>query len=138
MKKEILIITFLFLLTGCLDKIMESKDSIEVINKSNKDIQVTAGCSKYRMNSYPDTILSTSNPSLLIVRSNDYNYLDHSKEWSKVISELPSDTLSVYIFDSDTINAYEWSEIAAGYKILKRYDLSVQDLDSMNWTITYP
>lgn len=25
-----------------------------------------------------------------------------------------------------------------GYKILKRYDLSIDDLDSLNWTITYP
>jgi hypothetical protein len=137
MKSTFLIfISFIMLLTANCKEIMESKDVISVVNNTNDDVQVILANS-YDMNIYPDTMLPISKPILRIVRANNYRDFDCSN-WAESINRLPSDTLSVYIFDSDTINAYEWSEIAAGYKILKRYDLSVQDLDSMNWTITYP
>jgi hypothetical protein len=51
---------------------------------------------------------------------------------------FPHDTLSVFIFSSDTLNKYTWEEVRDGYKILKRYDLSYQDLEEMDYTITYP
>ena len=43
-----------------------------------------------------------------------------------------------YVFSVDTLEKYSWEEIREGYKILKRYDLSMDDLDSLDWTITYP
>jgi hypothetical protein len=49
-----------------------------------------------------------------------------------------TDTLSIYVFDTDTLNTYDWVKVKVGYKVLKRYDLSLDDLKQMNWTITYP
>jgi hypothetical protein len=42
--------------------------------------------------------------------------------------KIPSDTLSVFYFHVDTINKYSWEEIRQGYKVLRRYDLSIDDL----------
>ncbi|MCL2727598.1 MAG: hypothetical protein FWD56_04360, partial [Bacteroidales bacterium] len=48
------------------------------------------------------------------------------------------DTLSFFIFDADIFNAYTWEEIQSGYMVLKRYDLSPQDLRALRRRITYP
>jgi len=48
------------------------------------------------------------------------------------------DTLSFAIFDADTIAAYPWDVINSEYKILRRYDLSIHDLQKLNYTLYYP
>ena len=120
------------------DNMMEKRYSIKVENNTNQFIYTTVGCSKFNMNSYPDTTLPSIKPSLIKVSPNDYNYLDHSFKWEEVIANLPSDTLSIYIFDATTIDEMGWHQVEEGYEVLKRYDLSVYDLTQMNWTITYP
>jgi len=54
--------------------------------------------------------------------------------------EIPSDTLIVYVFDAeflelDIITNADDNTINA---IIQRYDLSLQDLQHVNWTLTYP
>ena len=58
--------------------------------------------------------------------------------WSDIINSLPADTLSIYLFAGKTLSTYNWSQIRDRYLILKRYDLSLQDLKIRNFTITYP
>lgn len=128
----------LLLMSDSCDKMMEKRYSIKIDNKSSKSIRVTAGCSKFNMCIYPDTVLPSAKPFLLNVGSNDYNFLDHSFKWEDVISELPADTLSIYIFDAEIVDTNNWSQIKEGYLVLKRYDLSLNDLKQMNWTVTYP
>lgn len=64
-------------------------------------------------------------------------YESHLK-WEDFFKELPNDTLSVFIFHTDTLNNYSWEEVRDGYMILKRYDLSLEDLRDSDFTITYP
>lgn len=90
------------------------------------------------MNAYPDTALPASAPSLYKIEPGRQINLRSSFEWENVIKEMPSDTLSIYVFDADTLTIYNWSQVKEGYKVLKRYDLSIDDLHQMNWTITYP
>ena len=49
-----------------------------------------------------------------------------------------SDTLSVFVFHIDTLLSHSWKEIRNGYKILVRYDLSAEDLESLKGKIYYP
>ena len=51
---------------------------------------------------------------------------------------IASDTLMIYVFDAEIIETEDWGQIMHDYLVLKRYDLSLQDLKDMNWTITYP
>ena len=43
-----------------------------------------------------------------------------------------------FIYDACILETTPWDTIKAKYIVLKRYDLSLQDLQQMNWTITYP
>jgi hypothetical protein len=46
----------------------------------------------------------------------------------EVFKYVKSDTLSFFIFSSDTLNKYPWDSIRSNYMILQRYDLSLTDL----------
>jgi hypothetical protein len=117
---------------------MEKWYAIKVFNKTQRTIMITAGYEKESMNPYPDTSLPISRPHLQEVKSNEYGEIISSFKWEEEIDNLPSDTLSIYLFDADTVNICGWEEIAMDYKVLKRYDLSVDDLIKTNWTVTYP
>jgi hypothetical protein len=90
---------------------MEKRYTIRIENHTNQAIYANAGCSKFNMNSYPDTTLPSIKPRLIKVIPNDYNYLDHSFKWEEVIANLPVDTLSIFIFDATTIDNSDWNQI---------------------------
>ena len=46
--------------------------------------------------------------------------------------------MSVFIFDSEVLENIEWKEIRDNYMILKRYDLSLEDLQKLDFTLYYP
>jgi hypothetical protein len=72
-----------------------------------------------------------------MVYPSKYSYLDSKKDWDEVLVS-PKDTISMFILSKDTLDKYDWAKIRSDYNILKRYDLSLADLQRMNWTITYP
>ncbi len=51
---------------------------------------------------------------------------------------IPSDTMMNTFLDAKVLEATPWETVKTNYLILKRYDLSLQDLKNANWTITYP
>ena len=138
MKYTILVFSTIILLANCCENMMEKWFYIRVANISQKAIMVTAGYERFLMNAYPDTTLPSSEPDLYKIEPNKQINLRSGFEWEKVIEEMPLDTLSIYVFDADTLNTYDWIQVKEGYKVLKRYDLSLDDLRKMNWTITYP
>ncbi len=87
---------------------------------------------------YPDTSLTDNKPNLKEIPINEKRYWKISFEYKYLFDAIPSDTISVFILHADTINKYPWEEIRDGYKVLKRYDLSLEDLERMDYTITYP
>ena len=52
--------------------------------------------------------------------------------------DFSCDTMRIFIISPDTLEKYSWEKIREDNNILKRYDLSRQDLDRLNWTIYYP
>lgn len=46
------------------------------------------------------------------------------------------DTMMVFLFREDSLLANDWKN--APNFVLKRYDLTIEDLNAINWTITYP
>ena len=86
---------------------------------------------------YPDTLIVKDKPHLMITQS-----MTSSKDfdwgtWKERFRELKNDTLSVFIFHTDTLNKYTWDEVRDGYMILKRYDLSFDDIHRLDF-ISYP
>ncbi len=61
--------------------------------------------------------------------------------WEVLIKDkglVSSDTLMIYVFDGELIENISWDIISSEYKVLRRYDVSLEDLQRLNWTITYP
>jgi hypothetical protein len=116
------------LLCGC-ENWPYRRYSFCIQNNSKYTIRVHAATSANK-GVYPDTTLYT-------IESNDMTrkiipFSEHFSEFGaspeEIFSYLPKDTLSVYIFCQDTLDSYSWEEIQYGYKILRRYDLSIEDI----------
>jgi hypothetical protein len=43
-----------------------------------------------------------------------------------------------FFLDKEVVDTVPWDTIRSKYLILKRYDVSFDDMEKMNWTITYP
>ena len=54
------------------------------------------------------------------------------------IQSYGSDTIIIFIFNADTLSKYTWDEVRADYKILKRYDISWQEMEATKGKIYYP
>ncbi len=103
--------------------------SLKVENTSIDTIMV------YPSFTYPDTSLVNQKPRLQTVRPNGSTFIDSKKKWEDI---LPMDTLSIFALSKETIDTYRWEEIRSDYKILKRYDLSIEDMKNNSWTIRFP
>ena len=91
-------------------------------------------------NQYPDTILPETNRYIVYNMEKELSsgLEHHFPTWEKYFSLLPRDTLSIYIFHSDTLNKYPWNIVKEKYMILKRYDLSLSDLKQLDFKVPYP
>ena len=48
------------------------------------------------------------------------------------------DTLYVFIFEEDVLANHSWADVVDKNLVLQRYNLSLQDLQKLNWQISYP
>lgn len=142
MKKMAKVLIFVFLITNlyeCDKTAMDNKYAVYVLNNANHSIGCYFALGGNYGTLYPDTSLPASNQYIISdIKSGSKYIYDSGIEWKDIYSKFPKDTMSVFIFHSDTLRAVNWAEIRCNYKILKRYDLSLDDLKRMNWTITYP
>ncbi len=95
----------------------------------------------YPQLNYPDTTISSYNPShskiMYEVLANSEKRIT-SRSWEQLVTASLSDTLMMFIYDADQVDTTAWDVVVSDYLILKRYDLSLKDLQGMNWTLTYP
>ncbi len=103
-----------------------------VENKSDKGIVFLVSYN------YPDTLIPDTYNKIRGVATGTKTPFDSHDKWEEVFSKLPADTLSIFIFSADTISSYDWQIIRSNYKILKRYDISLDYLNNNKGIITYP
>lgn len=84
---------------------------------------------------YPDTSIPFNLAGGLLAHQEGTK--SYRGKLSPFFNRLPKDTLSVFFFSQDTIAKYGWDEVRRGYRILKRYDLSEEDLERSN-VVVYP
>lgn len=126
------------LLWGCPGQDDFDPDSTIVIeNNSSIDILVY-----YDFNRYPDTSITEQNPflndtqyELALVSSNETKIEEN--EFVKILNSSDR-SMMLFIFSRDTIDQVPWPRIRDEYLILRRYDLTLEDLEAMNWTVEYP
>jgi len=145
MKSSIIIfgLLCLFFITICLqcdNLAMDKKYPIYLVNKAPHPIGFYFATGGQYGTFYPDSLPITNQYVTYQLDSGKRFIYDSGLNWEKAFNEgfFPKDTLSVFIFHSDTLKKYPWDLVRACYKILKRYDLSLYDLKKLDWTITYP
>lgn len=127
----------LVVLYSCGKKSILGGADSRLIIKNNSDKRIYA----YAQINHPDTTIGSYNPSL---SKQDYEVLPHSEEslfshsWEQDVVKSKSDTLMMFLYEAQTVDSTPWDTVVKRYMILKRYDLSLADLQRMNWTITYP
>lgn len=89
--------------------------------------------------SYPDTSITDSiSAQLNLIHPSKEDKYTTSDKWPEFFSKLPADTLSILFFSPDTVSKYGWKQVQSRYLILKRKDISLQDLENSNYVVTYP
>lgn len=140
MKKIILCLISIVLLqsNSCEDTVFDnSDDRLKLNNQSNKDVYF------YSQTNYPDTLIIDENPSS---SPEFYKAIKQTTEpvrllrrtWEQEFeSSIPSDTLQIFIYDAEVLENTPWEEVRENYLILKRYELSYQDILDRNWVIEF-
>ncbi|OJU51547.1 MAG: hypothetical protein BGN96_07925 [Bacteroidales bacterium 45-6] len=114
---------------------------ISFVNNSDRDIYVDWS------DVYPDT--TRAQWYLMVLNAESYKILSHNTStkalsvdkdsWENTFRQgIPSDTVMVFIYDANLLEAHQGHSGRLYDFVIQRYDLSFQDIESLNWTLTYP
>ena len=126
---------FIYLLASSC---VETYYFINIKNNSNHQICFFKAFPYSYFNVYPDTILHKKESDFPKIEASHSQNIGGTRSWESKFEEIPSDTLSFYFFHPDTLAKYPWETIRKDYNILKRYDLSIQDIQLLDYEIVYP
>ena len=130
-------VLLILLSKGCKDTFPQS--SITLMNNSDTDVNYYFAFGGEGGILYPDTTLPvTLTPPFPEARKGHSGYYDCNCTEEEIFEFISSDTLSLYIFHPDTLAKYEWQKIIEDYNILRRYDLSLGDLQRLDFEVIYP
>jgi len=109
---------------------------INIVNNSDSAIYY------YLSFRYPDTLTlypnPTSDPHTFLIEHNSEKRDFYMGCFEGAINANPEGIIMYFIYDANTLETVPWDTVVKHYMILKRYELSVEDLISTNWTVTYP
>ncbi len=137
MKKILFLFVTLFFTNSCWDIIVDEQIYIE--NNSKDTIGYYVDQRKYNP-AFPhmyDTLPNEVYGVIVPIKPKE-GFYDDVDFVDSYFSRYPDKKTKIYLFSWDTLNEYSWKEVRESSKYLIRYDLSYHELDSMNWTITYP
>ncbi|MDX1628526.1 MAG: hypothetical protein R3345_07490 [Fulvivirga sp.] len=132
----LLIISVSLICAGCPDEDQITDSTVTIINKTNESIIY------YSINKPKADTLLTSIPYPITVENSDSVETNSSAKFGgpfkKLLNDSSSDILMIYLFSRDTIEQVAWERIVDENLILRRYDLTLEDLEAMDWTVEYP
>lgn len=131
-------IFILFLCTACPEQI-DPADS-ELIIKNNSEDSIAY---YFELLAPLDTSLSTiaypqtsENIQSRIIPPNSET--SNSEGFRRAFYGNPNKVLMIYMFSPAVIDTVPWDSIVSNYQILRRYDLTLNDLEAIGWTVEYP
>ncbi len=133
--KYLRITIFVFLLTSCVPFHEDVEYCYWIHNNSEKEIYIMVSFI------YPDTSIPNISTYKEILPKSKKGYC-LTEPWNDAIKDLPADTFSLFVFDSEIINRVKsgtinWEEVQEKYLILKRKDISADVIRSEK-KIEYP
>jgi hypothetical protein len=143
--KKMFLTIAVILCVVCKCELTDKSYSIFIDNKSEFIISSYLALGETGATAYPDTTLffdkkwigyETKSGNRAYQALPTFTY----EEW---FARLPQDTLSIFIFNQEILNNYSWEQVQQGYKILQRYDLSLENFKRLSDkngvpVITYP
>ena len=135
MKVIVVFSIFFLLLTACEN----NKDVVNrILINNNSDLDrmsfLVGGFGSNAI--FPDTILPVEDINIRnFGRSTRFG---NGTDFIRIINELPKDTLSFYFFDPNVIENEGWEKVRDEYLVLRRYDLSEDDLRTLDFTVPFP
>ena len=143
MKRELFLIPIFALFApsfySCGDFVLGSRIGFYIVNNADYPIGFYIADGGLCGTFYPDSLPETDEyVAYDLSKIPHLGYKPHYSCWEEYFKDQPFDTLSVFIFHTDTLNKYSWEEVRDGYKILKRYDLGKDDLENLHHQLVYP
>jgi hypothetical protein len=127
----LILFSLIFLFSRCQED-ENCHKSVAIVNNSDNSIYF------YLSFSYPDTALylNTTNNAYFKIEKHSHKIEQYRRCLEGDYSYTPK--IMCFIYDAQTIESTSWDSVKTKYLVLKRYDLTLQNFDSTNWTITYP
>lgn len=151
MKKVKIIVILLFLsstIEGCMDSI-DTRD-LMVSNGSNKSIYSIIsnnddmfGSGYYDEFRRDEKYVYTKKDSLFrfifeeIEPNTKYACHDRPSYWETFIESTIDKKIRLFIISKDSVDKYGWNKIFKNQIYNKKYELTIEDLEAMNWKIDY-
>ena len=128
---RVLKLSFLFMVamltSGCPNKEdINEEVRLSIYNHSDKDIYYELSVKDPIYYSYPP-VKSSFIPSKSFFSGKD--------AFRQVLRD--GNKMYIWLFDKEVIDTTSWEEVVGKDLYLIRYDLTLKDLEEMNWTITY-
>ena len=139
---KLLLVSLTCMATACVSKESENCHlAIEFSNNSDMTLYVK-----------DDSFYLVDSPDPFDIRKRSYfhpgqkNIKSHSVSKDAISSRncweysfrSAIEMLYIYVFDAAVVENTPWEVIARDYLVLKRYDLSLEDLQKLDWRVTYP
>ena len=122
----ILCLFLILIVSGCPTS--HTPYTYKMYNNAGYDIFAGYGLKSSAPHFYPDTSFEKL-VNYRLIKSHSFNAHDEKHPLEETIQrETPRDTVSIFYFHADTVSKYPWDIIQRDYKILRRYDLSPQDI----------
>ncbi|MFD2823941.1 hypothetical protein ACFS5M_09685 [Lacinutrix iliipiscaria] len=134
--KYTFLIIIAVLITNCKPDEHEGK-GLKLVNDSSIDVYFY-NSEDFTIGHFSDTILPMEKPlglQSIIANGSSGKYVDPN--WNQIYSELPEGKFSVYVFSSEIVDSSPWNEIRANNLVLKRIDLTFEELEDSDYTFTY-
>lgn len=138
----------LFILSSCIDKI--DKRNLIICNNSNKVIYsvISSNDSIYNLGNYDDFVykgnyIYTKEGDIKMVGFTAINPKEKlpsnggSTKWDVYFESIYDKKIRLFIIKKDSVDKYGWKEILKKNIYNKKYLFTIEDLDKINWTITY-
>lgn len=140
MKKQISLFIFGLLLisSSCDENVFGETFYTMTLKNNTEGLIYFVAYDEFSAVQYPDTALPLTAPHLTKIESNGKFYIHERTPWQELIKKLSVDTLSIFFFADSIYEDSSWSAISNQYLILKRYDLSIEDLERINFKVPYP
>lgn len=140
----ILFISVILLMSSQCKKDLSEKRNIPLYFDNNSSLRVTVlfNTNIDRKAVYPDTniqLLTGPDKRAMIESSKSILLMEVGSTWSDYFKRsVPNDTISLFVYEWDSLATIPWDTIRSQYLILQRYDLSLKDLENRKFEIEYP